>query len=365
MSTSALPVGFRPTKPRDPDQPAYTTTYAELMRAVKDAGLLRRAPGFYGSVFAGLTLALAGLAAAFIVIGDSWWQLLIAAALGIVLTQFAFLAHEASHRQVMSSGPANDAVGRVIATFVVGLSYQWWMTKHTRHHTHPNQIGKDPDIMVNAVSFYPEAAQAKTGGWGWLTRHQGSLFFPLLLLEGFSLHVNSVGSLFERRSIPGRATEIASVVVRFALYFVIVFSSLHLLLALAFIAVQMAIFGFYMGVSFAPNHKGMPIIPKDMTVDFFTRQVVTARNVSGGFPASMLMGGLNYQIEHHLFPNMARPYLPRARALVRSHCEAMNLTYTETTFVQSLGKVVRYLNSVGLSARDPFTCPVVWEYRVR
>jgi fatty acid desaturase len=70
------------------------------------------------------------------------------------------------------------------------------------------------------------------------------------------------------------------------------------------------------------------------------------------------MGGLNYQIEHHLFPSMARPNLRKARLLVRQHCQTNDVPYTETTLVRSYGIVVRYLNRVGLAARDPFDCPL-------
>ena len=100
-----------------------------------------------------LLIALGGAITGFILLGDSWFQLLIAGALGLIFTQFAFLAHEASHRQVFESGPANDRTGRAIAAGVVGISYAWWMTKHTRHHANPNKVGKDPDIDFDTISF--------------------------------------------------------------------------------------------------------------------------------------------------------------------------------------------------------------------
>jgi fatty acid desaturase len=80
-------------------------------------------------------------------------------------------------------------------------------------------------------------------------------------------------------------------------------------MAFAFIGVQLAVFGVYMGASFAPNHKGMPILPHDSKVDFLRRQVLTSRNIKGNWLMDTFMGGLNYQIEHHLFPNMPRPHL--------------------------------------------------------
>jgi fatty acid desaturase len=75
------------------------------------------------------------------------------------------------------------------------------------------------------------------------------------------------------------------------------------------------------------------------------------------------MGGLNYQVEHHLFPNMPRPNLPLARLMVIEHCETVGVPYTETDIITSYGIVIRYLNRVGLSARDPFECPMVAELR--
>jgi fatty acid desaturase len=124
------------------------------------------------------------------------------------------------------------------------------------------------------------------------------------------------------------------------------------------LAVQLAVFGVYMGASFAPNHKGMPIIDRGVRLDFFTKQVRTSRNVAGGWWATTLMGGLNYQVEHHLFPNMARPYLGRAQVIVRDQCERLDVPYTETSLWRSYAIVIGYLNRVGLAARDPFDCPM-------
>ena len=134
-------------------------------------------------------------------------------------------------------------------------------------------------------------------------------------------------------------------------------------MACAFMGVQLAVFGVYMGASFAPNHKGMPVIAHDAKLDFFTKQVRTSRNIRGGWWATWLMGGLNYQVEHHLFPSMARPHLARARTIVREHCRTLGVPYTETSLWRSYAIVIAYLNRVGLAARDPFECPITAEYR--
>jgi fatty acid desaturase len=115
LSSTLGPV--RTTVPRITSAPNVTSTYSSLLKTVRDAGLLRRTRGYYIAVMAALTVALAGCVTGFILLGDTWYQLLIAGALGIILTQFAFLAHEASHRQVLESGPANDKLGRFLASW--------------------------------------------------------------------------------------------------------------------------------------------------------------------------------------------------------------------------------------------------------
>lgn len=340
-----------------------TRSYTALSRVVRESGLLNRTRWFYLSLVAGLALALGGAITGFILLGDSWFQLLIAAALGLIFTQVAFLAHEASHRAVLESGPANDRIGRILAAGVVGISYAWWMTKHTRHHANPNKIGKDPDIDFDTISFTEESAAKQRGVMAFVTRRQGWLFFPLLTLEGLNLHITSLRTLFARGPVKGRWIELSLMAARFTVYFGAIFWVLPLGMAFAFIGVQLAVFGIYMGASFAPNHKGMPIIPKDAKLDFFSKQVLTSRNVSGGWWASTLFGGLNYQVEHHLFPNMPRPHLAKTREIVREYCRTLDVPYTETTVLQSYAIVVKYLNRVGLAARDPFDCPMVNQFR--
>ena len=184
-----------------------TQSYTALARAVRSLDLQGRTRWFYVLVFAALVVAFGGAVTGFILLDNSWLQLLIAGALGLIFTQFAFLGHEASHRQIMTSGPANDWIGRLLATVFVGISYAWWMNKHTRHHANPNKVGKDPDIETDAaIAFTEEFAARQRGLLAWITRRQGYLFFPLLLLEGVNLHVNSIRGLFRRGRVEGRGT---------------------------------------------------------------------------------------------------------------------------------------------------------------
>jgi fatty acid desaturase len=342
-----------------------TTDYSSLLHTVRNLGLLKRSTGFYWGMFAALVLITVGLGVGFVLLGDSWYQLIIAGVLGIILTQFAFLAHEASHRQVFESGPANDRAGRILANLFVGISYAWWMTKHSRHHANPNVVGKDPDIDPDFIVFREEDA-AKVG-WlaSFMTRKQGYLFFPLLTLEGINLHIQGFKTVFGKGKVDKRWLEISMLTSRIVLYFAVIFFFLPLGMAFAFIGVQMAVFGVYMGASFAPNHKGMPQLPHESKVDFLRRQVLTSRNIRGGTLMDTFMGGLNYQVEHHLFPNMARPHLRKAQEITKEYCKTNKILYTETGLFESYGIVIAYLNKVGLAARDPFDCPMVQRFHHR
>ncbi|HEY3437521.1 MAG TPA: acyl-CoA desaturase [Actinotalea sp.] len=327
---------------------------------------MRRRYGYYWTRFVVLTLALAGLLTALVLLGPSWWQLAVAAGLAFVLGQVMFLGHDAAHRQIFASGRWNDWASLVIANLYAGMSYGWWQHKHSRHHAKPNQVGADSDIDAGALVFTTEnLAAPRTGIKGWFAQRQGWFFFPLLLLEGLNLHVSGVRTIFGRGEVKRRPVEIAFVTLRLGGYLALVFWLLPVGMAFAFLGVQLGLFGLYMGAVFAPNHKGMPIVPKDARIDFLRRQVLMSRNVAGGRVIDEFMGGLNYQIEHHLFPNMARPHLKHLQPIVREFCASRGIAYTETTMAKSYMIVIRYLNRVGLAARDPFECPLTAEYRSR
>src|SRR5207342_3886436 len=145
------------------------------------------------------------------------------------------------------------------------------------------------------------------------------LFFPMRLLEAFSLHIASIRALASRVS-RHRAWEAALFAAHTAGYLAVVLLVLSPMKAVVFILVQQGLFGLYLGSSFAPNHKGMPVLQAADRTDFLRRQVLTSRNVHGGWLTDFALGGLNYQIEHHLFPSMPRPNLRRSKAMIETFC---------------------------------------------
>jgi fatty acid desaturase len=334
-----------------------------LSRQVQAAGLLERCYAYYWSKIIRLTAAFVAIWVAFAVLGDSWYQLVVAALLAVVLAQFGFLGHDAAHRQIFASHLWNEWSARVISGVFIGMSYRWWVSKHNRHHLNPNKEGADPDVAPGAFAFTPAAVQSRRGVTRWLTRWQGYYFFPLLLLEGLALHVTSIQTVMGREPLKHRWCEAAFIGVRLGGYIIVLLLVLPPGKAAAFFAVQMGLFGLLLGGAFAPNHTGMPIVPHNEKIDFLRRQVLMSRNVRGGWATNFALGGLNYQIEHHLFPSMARPNLRRAQPIVRDYCTRHQVAYTQTSLLGAYRIIVRYLNQVGLGASDPFRCPLVTQYR--
>ncbi|MFD7658514.1 fatty acid desaturase family protein [Actinosynnema sp. NPDC059797] len=324
--------------------------FAELSRLVKQQGLLDRRTGYYAWYFAGAVGALLLTVVAVLLIGDSWWQLVPAALLAVVYTQIAFLGHDAGHRQVFAEHRANQTAGLLLGNLLIGVGYGWWMGKHTRHHANPNHEDDDPDVDIAVLAFSAQQAERKRGFFRFVVKHQAWLFFPLLLLEGFSLHVISTAAAV-RREVKGWRLELALLAVHVVGYLTLVFSVMSPGKALAFIAIHQGLFGVYMGISFAPNHKGMPVLQAGHQLDFLRKQVLTSRNVTGGRFTDFLLGGLNYQIEHHLFPSMPRPHLRHAQALVRDFCDRHSVSYAECGLFTSYGYVLKHLHEAGAELR--------------
>jgi fatty acid desaturase len=338
------------TAPRASAPKGRWTEYTQLSRQIKQAGLLDRRRSWYAAKIGSNLLLLAAGWAAFAILGESWWQLVTAAYLAVVFTQLAFVGHDAGHRQLFRSRRANDLVGLLHANLLVGVSFDWWVGKHNRHHSNPNHEDLDPDISITALAFTADQASSKHGLVRLIARYQGWLFFPLLLLEAAHLHLASSRAIL-RGSGRANLVEGLLLVAHVAGYVTALLLVLSPLQAVAFIVVQQGLFGLYLGCSFAPNHKGMPTLTDADQLDFLRRQVLTSRNVAGSRLVDFALGGLNYQIEHHLFPNMPRPNLRRAQPLIRAFCQQHGLPYVEASLFGSYAEAVRHLHVVGAPLR--------------
>lgn len=341
----------------------FAEPYRRLSAEIHDAGLARRRYLYFATRIIGWILALAALLVAVGALGNSWLQLIPAGLIGLVMAQLGFLSHDAAHRTIFASRTWNEWVSRCISGLLMGLSYNWWMAKHNSHHANPNKEGVDPDVESTVLVLTPDANARRKGLAAWISRLQGWFFIPLLSLEGLNLHVASVRMLLSTPRLKHRFIELLMIAVRHSAYAVLLWTVMTPGKAVAFLGVQIGVFGIMLGGAFALNHIGRPTVPTDVHLDFLRRQVVMSRNITDGPLVRFLMGGLQYQIEHHLFPVVPRPNLPEVQEIVRRRCAELGIEYTERTLAQAFIHVVSYLNQVGSKYTDPYACPLVRRYR--
>lgn len=310
---------------------------------------MRRQPAYYVLRLALVGLLAAGGWAAFFIIGSSWWTLAVAVVLAVAFAQLGLVAHDLAHRQVFRTKGPSAIAGRLAGNLGIGMSYGWWMDKHTRHHNNPNHDDLDPDVAPEVLIWATESAVGRRGLAAFVTRHQAGLFFPLLTLLSIDLKISSIKAL-RAGTVKRPVLEAGLLAVHALAYLGALFVVLSPVQALVFLVVHQGLFGIYLGMTFAPNHKGMPHPTGDE--DFLRKQVLTSRNVRGGWFVDVALGGLNYQIEHHLFPAMPTTNLRKVQPIVQRYCAEIGVPYEQTGLIESYRQALRYLHEVGAPLRD-------------
>ncbi|MGI8456581.1 MAG: fatty acid desaturase family protein [Propionibacteriaceae bacterium] len=329
--------------------------FKPLVGRVKAAGLLEPRIDWYVGHALVLTAGLVVLAAAVILVAPSWWVVAVAVFAAFMSAQLSFLGHDAGHHQITSNRKVSHVIGLVLGNVLTGLSFGWWQDKHLRHHANPNHEGLDPDVGEGIISWSEKQYEKKSGAARWFSARQAWFFFPLLTLEGFHLKIAGLRSLRERPKGAQRL-EAGLLIGHYVAYCGILFFLLSPLQAVAFILVHQALYGLQLGCAFAPNHKGMEMPAAGSRMDHLHKQVLTSRDVRGGFWVDLMLGGLNYQIEHHLFPSIPRPNLRRAQPVIADYCTEIGLPFRICGVVESYAECLAHLDSV--SAADDLRQPV-------
>ena len=324
--------------------------FAELAGRIRERGLLDRQPAYYAMKMLTAAGMLAGSAWFLLAVDSLALQLANAAFLAFVFGQIGYIGHDAGHLAICRSARGNRLAGYVAST-LMGVSSSWWMSVHNQHHREPNNLDEDPHTMIPVLAFSAERAEQLRGILRRAAAYQAFYFIPLLTLEAPSMMWNSIKFLAAGPGSRGKGLEAALLGLHAAVYGGMALYALGPLGGLAFVLVHQALFGVYYGMVFAPNHKGMLVLDPDNPLDFVRTQVLTTRNVRPGRVVDFLYGGLNYQIEHHLFTMMPRNRLGRARPIVKEFCRQRGIPYHETGVLRSYAEILGHLHRVTAGLR--------------
>jgi fatty acid desaturase len=275
--------------------------YAALRKAVVDAGLLDRARRYYAwRLGVSFLLLAAGIALAQVV--PPVWLLPVAALMALGSVQVALIGHDAGHLSVFAARRANALLGSLCWSLALGISFWYWNDRHNRHHASPNHMTRDPDVQ-----------------WDY-----GPLFVPLL---AFTFRIE--GWRYAVRDLRGGQRLAEVVLLGIGTLAWLLPTLQHGWVWLVTLFGSQVLASVYLACVVAPNHIGMPTWSAGASPPFIEQQLLSSRNVAPGRISDFLFGGLNYQIEHHLFPTMPRTHFAAARALVKPFCAERGLPYNE------------------------------------
>jgi len=318
------------------------------------------------SLFAiALTLSLGYVAG-----GALWSKFLGAAVLGFFWQQLAGLGHDLGHSGVTHDFHTDHVIGSVLSC-LMGLSVCWWKSDHNTHHVVCNAVEHDPNIqhmpmlaitdkIFDKGPFW-DTYHKKTVAMDWLARtlvsYQHFFFYPLMLVGRWNLYAQGLIFLLSKPdTIHYRWTELAGISVYFVWFFSLAFKTMPTFwLGLAYIMVAHAVSGI-LHVQIVLSHwsmetyKGSPYTTKE--TEWHLMQLLTTMNVATPPWLDYLHIGLQFQIEHHLYPRLPRHNLRIARDMVRAVCKKHDIHYHEPGFFAGNVEMWGALRDAALAARE-------------
>ncbi len=241
--------------------------------------------------------------------------------------QWGGMMHDAGHLGITKSKRWNNFWG-MVACGITGTSFSEWNAKHNNHHNHVNEEDEDGDLKVVVLSYTLERAKNRPLWQQKLIPFQHWLYLPIFSLATFSFRINHFMFLIKFLKNKKGWLELAIFMVSNFVWLVVPIM-MKGWLGVAWVIIVNLTISQYIAHIFAPNHKGMPEIAPGVKLTFFEQQIITARNLIDTWLIDYVYLGLNYQIEHHLFPSCPRPNQPKLAKLVRAFCKKMSLPYEE------------------------------------
>jgi fatty acid desaturase len=280
--------------------------------------------------------------------GVVWVALALAASVGLLTMGYA--GHDAGHYALSKRRWVNDLWGQFGMTFLCGMSFGFWRSRHNAHHVHCQEVGGDPDMHFGVLfSVYPESANWHTPLGRLFLRIQKWAFWPLSSFYWVALRYDGVRDLFQRP----KETKVDRFLMPLHWIVLLVVPGLVFGWSAALLAyLTVSCISSLMTASvFIPNHIGMRRLGPDHGIGYLEQQITTSRNISNPRLLDFYYGGLNSQIEHHLFPRVAHNRYRDMRATVRTFCEERGIAYEEVSLYRALASVGNHLGDMTAAYR--------------
>lgn len=324
-----------------------------LRRKLQERGFYEKPTASHLAVW-GAHAIIGCSAIAMLLASTSWWM----RGVTFAVATFTFLCmstigHTASHSGLSKRGWVNHFVLYVTYPFFLGLSARYWVKSHVViHHPAPNRIGVDRDCDLRPFFALNEEHVGDSAFVGAYRRIQGYVLPVLLPFNGFGIQIQGWRSLLQelaevrrgKRPSPKALLDLGCLFAHYAVFVVLPVIVFGPATALAIYALRISLLGILLFAVLAPGH-----YPEEAACigagwdreDFALRQLATTVNFRTGFVGRMICNGLEFQIEHHLFPTISHAHLPEVSVLVREFCEREGLPYRTMSWPRAIWESYR------------------------
>ncbi|KAF3439936.1 hypothetical protein FNV43_RR18214 [Rhamnella rubrinervis] len=296
--------------------------------------------------------------------------------LGLLWMQSAYVGHDSGHYQIMPTRGITKFTQLIAGNCLTGISIAWWKWTHNAHHISCNSLDYDPDLQhipVFAVSsrFFTSLTSCFYGRkltFDRLARffvsYQHVTFYPIMIVARINLYVQTFLLLFSKRPIPDRALNIVGIFVFWAWFPLLVSYLPTWNERVLFVLVSFTVTSLQ-HIQFCLNHFSADVyVGPPSGNDWFEKQTGGTLDISCSTWMDWFFGGLQFQLEHHLFPRLPRCQLRKISPVVQDLCKKHNLPYRSLTFWEANLSTLRTLRTAALQARDavdPMSKNLLWE----
>lgn len=304
-------------------------------------------------------------------------RLVCGALMGLMWIQSGWIGHDSGHYQVMSSRGFNCLVQILSGNCLAGIGIGWWKCNHNAHHIACNSLDYDPDLQhmpFFAVSskffssitscFYDRKLNFDSAS-RFLVSYQHWTFYPVMCLARINLFAQSFLILLSKKKLAtNRGLEFLGLVVFWTWYPLLVSCLPSWGERIMFVVASFSVTGIQ-HVQFCLNHFSSSVyVGPPSGNNWFEKQTEGTLNISCPPWMDWFHGGLQFQVEHHLFPRLPRCQLRRVSPFIRELCKKHNLPYNMVSFWKANAMTLQTLRTAALQARDltnPVPKNLVWE----
>lgn len=363
--TPELGTSTRPSPFMTEAEKATLLDFRALQRWAQQEGLLEPKP--LATLRRGAILAsiLAMVVCAVVFSQSVALHMAAAVVLGLWWQQMGFMGHDSGHNGITGVGKIDGVMGYLCGNICSGISMGWWKSSHNVHHIVVNSINYDPDVQHVPVFAFGEAffkspyslyhfrQMTFDAVAQFLVSYQHLTFYPIVVGVGrLNLYLQSILHIVVSRHAKNRLLEVSTLLLFWAWFGTLLFQLPTLWEKVAFFAICHVTSGI-LHVQIIINHFANPMYEGRATSALWAQmQVLSSLNISCSPAMDWFYGGLQFQIEHHLFPRAPRGSLRPLSVVVKAFCEKHNIPYEALSFWDANVKVLDVLYQNALLARQ-------------